>query len=240
VHVAASPETCSAQNTLRRERIPKATSDSTDTTSSTSATSSETAAASTPSTAADTAAYDPPVLENLIFRYEEPNGMTRWDSPLFTVPHSDASPPCAAIWDALIGAPGTARKAVRPNAATVLRPAAKTGYLYELDRVTSEIVGVLVGWLREREGMGQADEGGEVEVPVSAGAGAGGGSDRNVKDGKDGREMGIVRLPVGTKVGVPMLQRLRRQFIALNRVNEVEKRRIGTLFVDYLNDAFER
>ena len=29
-------------------------------------------------------------LENLLMRYEEPSSMVRWDSPLFTVPWSDA------------------------------------------------------------------------------------------------------------------------------------------------------
>ena len=45
--------------------------------------------------------------------------MTRWDSPLFTVPFDDAEPPFEAIWNALIGEEGKT-KIVRPNAATVL------------------------------------------------------------------------------------------------------------------------
>jgi len=39
-------------------------------------------------------------------------------------------------------------------------------------------------------------------------------------------------------VGAAQLQRLRRQFIQLNRVNEIGKARIAEVFVDYLNDAF--
>jgi protein KTI12 len=63
--------------------------------------------------------YEEDDLENLIFRYEEPNGMTRWDSPLFTVLDEDATPPFDQIWEALVGSDGKA-KVVRPNQATVL------------------------------------------------------------------------------------------------------------------------
>lgn len=58
-------------------------------------------------------------FENLVFRYEEPNGMSRWDSPLFVVPYDDETPPFEQIWEALIGNDGKA-KTVRPNQATVL------------------------------------------------------------------------------------------------------------------------
>lgn len=63
--------------------------------------------------------YQEDDFENLIFRYEEPNGMARWDSPLFTVVDEDETPPCDQIWEALVGSDGKA-KVVRPNAATVL------------------------------------------------------------------------------------------------------------------------
>ena len=63
--------------------------------------------------------YPHDIFENLVFRYEEPNGMTRWDSPLFTVPFDDETPPYEAIWDALIGTEGELKK-VRPNQATVM------------------------------------------------------------------------------------------------------------------------
>ena len=63
--------------------------------------------------------YEPDIFDNLIYRYEEPNGMTRWDSPLFTVPFEDEHPPYEAIWDAVIGREGKAR-VVKPNMATAL------------------------------------------------------------------------------------------------------------------------
>ena len=59
------------------------------------------------------------IFDNLVYRYEEPNGMTRWDSPLFTIPYDDEEPPCQDIWDAMIGSEGKAKTA-RPNLATVM------------------------------------------------------------------------------------------------------------------------
>ncbi|PYI22823.1 chromatin associated protein KTI12 [Aspergillus violaceofuscus CBS 115571] len=49
--------------------------------------------------------YPADLLNNLIFRYEEPSIHSRWDKPLFTVPWSDAAPPIAEIWTALTGLP---------------------------------------------------------------------------------------------------------------------------------------
>lgn len=63
--------------------------------------------------------YAEDLFENLVVRYEEPNGMTRWDSPLFTVPYEDETPPFDTIWEAMVGSDGKA-KVVKPNMATVL------------------------------------------------------------------------------------------------------------------------
>lgn len=63
--------------------------------------------------------YAVDIFDNLVYRYEEPNGMTRWDSPLFTVPYDDEAPPCQDIWDAMVGTEGKA-KTVKPNLATVV------------------------------------------------------------------------------------------------------------------------
>lgn len=162
------------------------------------------------------AAYAPEVFENLIFRYEEPNGMNRWDAPLFTVPFEDSDPPYEAIWEALIGSEDGkgGKKVVRPNAATVLKPAAEQNYLYELDKTTSEVLSAITAWVVDHPGEGGA----EVKI--------------------FGAEQGVV-LPA-TAPSLPQLQRLRRQFIGLNRQFPLAKSRILALFVDYLNDAFEK
>ncbi|KAF1986440.1 chromatin associated protein KTI12 [Aulographum hederae CBS 113979] len=151
-------------------------------------------------------------FENLIFRYEEPNGMTRWDSPLFTVPYDDESPPCDQIWDAMVGSDGRPI-VVKPNLATVTKPAAESSYLYELDRITSEVVSAIASWQKDHPG----EDGGSVLIP----------------------ESDPVELPISS-VSLPQLQRVRRQFITLNRQHSLEKGRIKSLFVDYLNDSFEK
>lgn len=45
--------------------------------------------------------------------------MTRWDSPLFTIPYEDEAPPYQDIWDAMVGSEGKA-KTIKPNLATVM------------------------------------------------------------------------------------------------------------------------
>lgn len=157
--------------------------------------------------------YRPEIFDNLVFRYEEPNGMARWDSPLFTIPYEDAEPPCDAIWEAMIGSDGKA-KVVRPNAATVLKPATEQNYLYELDKTTSEVISTITTWQQDHPG----ESGGEVSMP--------------------GTEQPI-NLPATTTT-LPQLQRLRRQFTALNRQHALSKSRTRELFIDYLNDAFDK
>ncbi|KAK8232538.1 chromatin associated protein KTI12 [Phyllosticta capitalensis] len=151
-------------------------------------------------------------FENLVFRYEEPNGMTRWDSPLFVVAYEDDTPPLDQIWDAMVGNDGKA-KVVRPNAATVLKPATEQNYLYELDKTTSDIVSHITTWQKDHPG----EDGGEVNVPDAE---------------------HTVDLPASA-VSLPQLQRIRRQFITLNRSHNLSKARIRETFIDYLNDMFQ-
>ena len=115
------------------------------------------------------------------------------------------------IWEEIIGSDGKT-KLVRPNAATVLKPASEQNYLYELDKTTSEVVTVITTWQQDHPG----EVGGQISIP--------------------GTEQ-TIDLPA-TATTLPQLQRLRRQFTALNRQHALSKSRIRDLFVDYLNDAF--
>lgn len=176
-------------------------------------------------------AYNEEDFENLIFRYEEPNGMTRWDSPLFTVPHEDETPPFDDIWEAMFPSPttSTTKKSVvvRPNAATVLPQASESDFLYALDKSTSEVVAAVQHWQSDHAGLGD-DGGGEVVIESA---------DSNLV------------LPVGRKLTLAEMQRLRRGFIGLMRQQGtgasvgrggLEKARIKSVFVDYLNDLWEK
>ncbi len=169
--------------------------------------------------------YEQGNWDNLVFRYEEPNPMTRWDSPLFTLIWEDdetqANRTFDSLWDAIAG---EGRKVVRPNQATEPRGRDSSGdYLYILDRETQYIVKRI---LEQQEDEG----GGEVKIPLS---------------GADQQDL-VVDLPAGNKVGLPKLQRHRRAFMGLNRggigleaVGNMATDRLRTLFVRYLNDAFE-
>lgn len=161
--------------------------------------------------------YEKECWENLVYRYEEPNAFARWDSPLFTVLWDDETPPCEAIWDAVVGSEGEGgKKTVRPNQATVLKAPSSEDYLYELDRSTQAILNKILEWSKDHPGEG----GGVVSV------GDGEAEDLDVE------------LPANP-IGLPALQRLRRQFISLNRKDAVPVTRIKESFVGYLNDSFE-
>ncbi|KAG9242733.1 RNA polymerase II Elongator complex associated protein-like protein Kti12 [Calycina marina] len=161
-------------------------------------------------------AYTSECWENLVYRYEEPNAFTRWDSPLFTVVWEDEQPDYEGIWDALVGSEAEGgKKTVRQNQATVMKASTSEDYLYELDKTTQAILNKILEWSKDHPGEG----GGEVSVA-------------------EGDEKLAIELPANP-VGLPALQRLRRQYISLQRKNAVPVPRIRASFVGYLNDSFQ-
>jgi protein KTI12 len=187
--------------------------------------------------------YEVATWENLVFRYEEPNGMTRWDSPLFTVGWEDATPELGSIRDALFGVGNV----VRPNAATVLSKPTEEGYLYRLDRETQAVVTKVLEWYKDHEG----EEGGivDVEDPEAKTARLQAQSQKQPQkpvrrshydeDEAPKEEEGLfVKLP-SKKLGVPVLQRLRRQYTNLQRLEQGSSARVREGFVAFLNSAFE-
>ncbi|KAG6037245.1 hypothetical protein E4U41_005251 [Claviceps citrina] len=164
--------------------------------------------------------------DNLVFRYEEPNPMTRWDSPLFAVLWDDSEAQVRRtfddLWDAMAG---ESRKIVKPNQSTIQRGRDASGdYLYVLERETQDIVKRIL----EQQGE---DGGGQVKIPLNG----------------VGKGDLVVDLPSGKKLALPQLQRLRRAFVALNRggiglesVSNMASDGMREVFVRYLNDAFEK
>ena len=171
--------------------------------------------------------YESSSWENLVFRYEEPNGMSRWDSPLFTLIWEDAEARTRTVFDSIWESiAGESRKQVKPNQVAIQRGKDAGGdYLYVLDRETQEIVKQI---LEQQDNLGV---GCRVKIP---------------KSNSKGDEAASLELP-GQKVGLPLLQRYRRAFLGLNRggiglegMGSMGVTRIREAFVGYLNDAFEK
>ena len=80
--------------------------------------------------------YPPHTLDELVMRYECPEPTHRWDKPLFTITPSDPLP-IDELWAALIHA-----RPLLPNIASLPQPIAPTTFMYELDRITNDIVTV--------------------------------------------------------------------------------------------------
>lgn len=268
MHVGTPVDQCVANNEARIRRQEEQSK--TDSKTDSSSTETQDSSAPTPDpepTTTDTAdPYPRELLNNLIFRYEEPSTHSRWDKPLFTVPWADPEPPIADIWSALTGIPhpssapptdepsalastfasthisaspsapsiagslastttrggalGRPRVKVRPHQATVQPIATSSSALYDMEKRTSAIVSAIRSFT--------------LTTPSAEAALAQSDSPRE-------RERGI-RIPVpdastpvfvpahvaststtdelagaGGILALPRLQRLRRQWISLNR-----------------------
>lgn len=171
--------------------------------------------------------YEPSNWENLVFRHEEPNPMTRWDSPLFALVWDDNETQARRVfgdmWDTMAG---DGRKVVRPNQSTTQRgPVASGDFLYMLDRETQDIVKQIL----DQQGE---DGGGDVKIT------------RTVSSQEE--EL-VIELPAGRKLGLAQLQRLRRAFVNFNRggiglqaVGDISRDKLRDSFVQYLNSSFEQ
>lgn len=172
-------------------------------------------------------AYETANWENLVFRYEEPNPMTRWDSPLFALIWDDDDAQARKVFDEIWETiAGQGRKVIKPNMAAVQRSRDVGGdYLYVLDKETQDIVKSILDQQVE-------DGGGEIKISRD--------------DDAAGEEALLVELP-GRKVGLPQLQRYRRAYMNMNRggigleaIGNMGTARMRESFVGYLNDAFEK
>ena len=142
-------------------------------------------------------------FDELVMRYEEPNSMTRWDSPLFNILYDNPDLPMDEIMAVL------ENKDIRPNVATLSSAAREPEYLTELECITQEITKQVI----------EAQSNGLTEVAVA------------------NAENKI--LLSGEPISFPKLQRLRRQYVGINRVRPMDLNRIQSTFVDYLNSNFE-
>uniref|UniRef100_A0A3Q3WA93 Protein KTI12 homolog n=1 Tax=Mola mola TaxID=94237 RepID=A0A3Q3WA93_MOLML len=78
--------------------------------------------------------YTRDIFDALVLRFEAPDSRNRWDSPLFTILKDDTLP-YEAISDALFK-----RKAPPPNQSTQSQPLSSANFLYELDKITQDVL----------------------------------------------------------------------------------------------------
>ncbi|CAI7608888.1 unnamed protein product [Penicillium crustosum] len=282
VHVGTPVDQCIANNDARLRRDARKEADPKISDAQTSETQDIPAPDSAESTEDTEEAYPSELLNNLIFRYEEPSTHSRWDKPLFTVPWADAEPPVANIFEALTGvvlpsteaptetalpslmdalksttisdvastATGTrgggrgglsTRARIIPHQATVQAAATDSNAMYAMEKRTSGVVSAIrnftqtypsaeVALAQSSRKDAIAIEVPETNIPilVPSHVAMSGTTDELAAAG------GILALP--------RLQRLRRQWISLNRsyVGRGHGSGGGALSVDQIAAAFVR
>ncbi|KAL2834846.1 putative RNA polymerase II Elongator complex associated protein Kti12 [Aspergillus cavernicola] len=251
--------------------------------------------------------YPPDLLNNLIFRYEEPSIHSRWDKPLFTVPYSDPEPPIADIWTALTGIPHPSttseppandqlstlttslnsthlssvastttttpgartglsrpRVAIKPHQATALPASTGSSALYNMEKRTSAIIQAIRSFtlsnpsakaalassinntnsthISDSDYETRAEEGIRIPIPDSS-------TPIFIPAHIASASVTDDLAAAGGILTLPRLQRLRRQWITLNRAyiagphasskgGGLKEGEIGDAFVRFLNADF--
>lgn len=162
-------------------------------------------------------AYEIDTLEELLMRFEEPNAMTRWDSPLFVIDCSpkedqdDSScelPPFDAIWDAITK--GEVKKA--PDVVAPVR-GTTSNYLSLLESTTQSVLSAL----QTLQSSGVLPEmGGQVQLSVQ------------MQYSTPAVQKIALFLPAGKRAPTTAtLQRLRRQFVKMHASSAASQNEIG-------------
>ncbi|KAK2784656.1 hypothetical protein FQN51_003978 [Onygenales sp. PD_10] len=238
--------------------------------------------------------YPPDLLNNLIYRYEEPTTHSRWDKPLFTVPWMDPSPPSEDIWTALTGipipkdpsttddtpsltqsaptpSPGTApsitttatplrnplaRPKIVPHQATIQPVTTDSSALHAFEKRTSEIIAALRTFSLENPSASAATNNNNSNNNISSSSGSG--ITIPVPNAQTPIFIPATALAstatdelagAGGILALPRLQRLRRQWVGMNRAyvggghlrgqSGLGVEQAGDAFVRFLNAEFE-
>ncbi|XP_062860158.1 protein KTI12 homolog [Trichomycterus rosablanca] len=147
--------------------------------------------------------YSQEILDALILRFEAPDSRNRWDSPLFTIQKEDTLP-FEAIADAIFK-----RKAPPPNQSTQSQPLSSTNFLYELDKVTQDVLMAVF------DSQKTCIPGDLIAIPGAT-----------------------EKIEVTRNVNMAELRKLRRQFISYTKMHPTENiEQIANMFVQYLNKS---
>ncbi|KAJ3388274.1 kti12, chromatin associated [Lobulomyces angularis] len=153
--------------------------------------------------------YDEITFNELVERFEEPDQKFRWDKPLFTI--LPDNPNAGEFFGKDLIDHIVFSKTLVPNFATIVKPLTEPNYLYQLDKITQEIIQSILQV--QKEGF----SGGYFTV-------------KNAKE--------KIFLP-SRNFTLPELVRLKRQFIQINKLHTlIGENKIAECFVVYLNSKF--
>ncbi|PWN28644.1 chromatin associated protein KTI12, partial [Jaminaea rosea] len=174
--------------------------------------------------------YDAATLAEMLQRFEEPNAMTRWDSPLFIIPSEprassssdEASldewedPPYDALWEALASKKSFSKA---PPVVTHNR-ATSTNYLSVLESSSQALVAAM------QQGLQHGVMGDSLPLAITLPNGAlasSGGSSLSI----------TLALPASRRPPTPAhLQRLRRQFVKMHSAGFASGNVLGKVATD--------
>lgn len=146
--------------------------------------------------------YGDRLLEELIMRFECPSSSNRWDKPLFSVLKHDEIPfedICCALFE---------NKPPPPNQSTQSQPLSSTNFLYELDKISQDIVAAFMASQK------QSVFGDKFSIPECN-----------------------THIMLMRTVTLSELQRHRRQFITYTKMHPVEVSKLPSLFMQFLQQS---
>ncbi|XP_029951863.1 protein KTI12 homolog [Salarias fasciatus] len=147
--------------------------------------------------------YSQDIFDALVQRFEAPDSRNRWDSPLFTILKDDTLP-FEEISDALLK-----RKAPPPNQSTQSQPLSSSNFLYELDKITQEMLMAIF------DAQKTSVPGDLISFPGAT-----------------------EKIELTRSINMAELRKLRRQFISYSKMHPTENTgQIANMFVQYLNKS---
>lgn len=157
--------------------------------------------------------YEESFLTAMAQRMEVPSEKSRWDCPLFALT-PDQVTPVEEIEDEML----RPKKTIKPNTATLPIHLSENTLMYELDKLTNEIISLIM----DSKSLHMPGE--EIPIPASYGL------------TKEQQAKHKLKMP-GLSISMQQLRKLRTQYIKMSQMHPPEsKQKIVTGFVDYLNE----
>lgn len=180
--------------------------------------------------------WDPKLLNDLIARFEEPNPDNRWDSPLFNLLNGvDDIEKDSNLADKIINTifnlsnnsnkknldNSNCSNKLKANSVTVLRPAQDSNFINQLENETTKVNKLITEFISNCNSIGQDPMGQRFLIRGN-----------NIND----PNCLFIQMPLST-VNIVKLQRLKRQFIQLNKLRNLNVDRLIDMYADFLNKS---